>query len=222
MVNEPPLRVMLVDDHEVVRNGVKAMLQATDDIIVTAEAGSVRDAIDEADRTRPDVIVMDVRLTDGSGIEATREIRAKHPSTRVLMLTTFADDEALFSSIMAGASGYVLKQVKSGELLRAIRTIGKGDSLLDPAVTAAVLDRLRKGKHLMRDEKLARLTPQEERILTLVADGGTNKEIGDELHLAEKTVKNYVSSILSKLEVARRAEAAAYLARHTTMPGSVE
>jgi DNA-binding NarL/FixJ family response regulator len=213
---------MLVDDHEVVRNGVKAMLQATDDIIVTAEAGSVRDAIDEADRTRPDVIVMDVRLTDGSGIEATREIRAKHPSTRVLMLTTFADDEALFSSIMAGASGYVLKQVKSGELLRAIRTIGKGDSLLDPAVTAAVLDRLRKGKHLMRDEKLARLSPQEERILTLVADGGTNKEIGEELHLAEKTVKNYVSSILSKLEVARRAEAAAYLARHTTTPGSVE
>jgi two-component system, NarL family, response regulator DevR len=222
MANEPPLRVMLVDDHEVVRNGVKAMLQATDDIIVTAEAGSVRDAIDEADRTRPDVIVMDVRLTDGSGIEATREIRAKHPSTRVLMLTTFADDEALFSSIMAGASGYVLKQVKSGELLRAIRTIGKGDSLLDPAVTAAVLDRLRKGKHLMRDEKLARLSPQEERILTLVADGGTNKEIGDELHLAEKTVKNYVSSILSKLEVARRAEAAAYLARHTTVPGSIE
>jgi two-component system, NarL family, response regulator DevR len=213
---------MLVDDHEVVRNGVKAMLQATEDIIVTAEAGSVREAISEADRARPDVIVMDVRLTDGSGIEATREIRAKHPSTRVLMLTTFADDEALFSSIMAGASGYVLKQVKSGELLRAIRTIGKGDSLLDPAVTAAVLDRLRKGKHLMRDEKLARLSPQEERILTLVADGGTNKEIGDELHLAEKTVKNYVSSILSKLEVARRAEAAAYLARHTTTPGSVE
>jgi two-component system, NarL family, response regulator DevR len=222
MTKEPPLRVMLVDDHEVVRNGVRAMLQATDDIIVTAEAGSVRDAIDEADRARPDVIVMDVRLTDGSGIEATREIRAKHPNTRVLMLTTFADDEALFSSIMAGASGYVLKQVKSGELLRAIRTIGKGDSLLDPAVTAAVLDRLRKGKHLMRDEKLARLSPQEERILTLVADGGTNKEIGDELQLAEKTVKNYVSSILSKLEVARRAEAAAYLARHTTMPGSVE
>ena len=222
MANEPPLRVMLVDDHEVVRNGVKAVLHATDDIIVTAEAGSVRDAIDEADRTRPDVIVMDVRLTDGSGIEATREIRAKHPNTRVLMLTTFADDEALFSSIMAGASGYVLKQVRSGELLRAIRTIGKGDSLLDPAVTAAVLDRLRKGKHLMLDEKLARLTPQEERILTLVADGRTNREIGEELRLAEKTVKNYVSSILSKLEVARRAEAAAYLARHTTTPGSVE
>ena len=216
----PPLRVLLVDDHEVVRSGVKALLQATEDIVVTAEAGSVREAIDEADRTRPDVVVMDVRLTDGSGIEATREIRAKHPKTAVVMLTSFADDEALFASIMAGASGYVLKQVKGGELVRAIRTVGKGESLLDPAVTSAVLDRLRKGKHLLKDEKLARLSPQEERILSLVADGKTNKEIGEELNLAEKTVKNYVSSILSKLEVARRAEAAAYLARHTTTPGT--
>ena len=216
----PPLRVLLVDDHEVVRSGVKALLQATDDIVVTAEAGSVRDAIDEADRTRPDVVVMDVRLADGSGIEATREIRAKHPKTSVVMLTSFADDEALFASIMAGASGYVLKQVKGGELVRAIRTVGKGESLLDPAVTNAVLERLRNGKHLLKDEKLARLSPQEERILSLVADGKTNKEIGEELNLAEKTVKNYVSSILSKLEVARRAEAAAYLARHTTTPGT--
>src|ERR1041385_670256 len=217
-----PLRVMLVDDHEVVRNGIRAMLQATDDVIITAEASSVREAIDEADRARPDVVVMDVRLTDGSGIEATREIRAKHPDTKVLMLTSFADDEALFSSIMAGASGYVLKQVRSGELLRAIRAVGGGESLLDPAVTNAVLDRLRKGKHLLRDEKLARLSPQEERILQAIADGQTNAEIGAALGLAEKTVKNYVSSILSKLEVARRAEAAAYLARHTTTPGSVE
>jgi two-component system, NarL family, response regulator DevR len=218
--NKPPLRVLLVDDHEVVRDGVRALLQATDDIIVTAEASSVREAVDEADRARPDVVVMDVRLVDGSGIEATREIRAKHPKTAVIMLTSFADDEALFASIMAGASGYVLKQVKGGELVRAIRTVGKGESLLDPAVTKSVLDRLRKGKHLLRDEKLARLSPQEERILSAVADGKTNKEIGDELHLAEKTVKNYVSSILSKLEVARRAEAAAYLARHTTTPGT--
>jgi DNA-binding NarL/FixJ family response regulator len=218
--NKPPLRVLLVDDHEVVRDGVRALLQATDDIIVTAEAASVREAVDEADRARPDVVVMDVRLVDGSGIEATREIRAKHPKTAVIMLTSFADDEALFASIMAGASGYVLKQVKGGELVRAIRTVGKGESLLDPAVTKSVLDRLRKGKHLLRDEKLARLSPQEERILSAVADGKTNREIGDELHLAEKTVKNYVSSILSKLEVARRAEAAAYLARHTTTPGT--
>jgi DNA-binding NarL/FixJ family response regulator len=222
VTKKPPLRVMLVDDHEIVRDGIRAMLDPEDDIVVTAQAGTVRDAVDEAERTRPDVVVMDVRLQDGSGIEATREIRAKHPNTRVLMLTSFADDEALFASIMAGASGYVLKQVKSGDLLRAIRAVGAGDSLLDPSVTSAVLDRLRKGKHLMKDERLARLSPQEERILTLVADGLTNREIGDDLNLAEKTVKNYVSSILSKLEVARRAEAAAYLARHTTVPGSVE
>ena len=215
----PPLRVMLVDDHEVVRSGIAALLKATDDIVVAGEAGSVREAVDEADRTRPDVVVMDVRLADGSGIEATREIRAKRPQTQVIMLTSFADDEALFASIMAGASGYVLKQVKGGELVRAIRTVGEGKSLLDPDVTTAVLDRLRKGKHLLKDEKLARLSPQEERILELVASGKTNKEVGDELRLAEKTVKNYVSSILSKLEVARRAEAAAYLARHTTTPG---
>ena len=217
----PPLRVMLVDDHEIVRDGIRSMLDAEDDIVVTTEAGSVREAVDEAARTRPDVIVMDVRLSDGSGIEATREIRAARPETKVLMLTSFADDEALFSSIMAGASGYVLKQVKSGDLLRAIRAVGAGDSLLDPSVTNAVLDRLRRGKHLMKDEKLARLSPQEERILQLIAEGWTNRQIGDELNLAEKTVKNYVSSILSKLEVARRAEAAAYLARHTTTPGSV-
>ena len=217
---QPPLRVLLVDDHEVVRSGVRALLQATDDIIVTAEAGSVREAVDEADRSRPDVVVMDVRLADGSGIEATREIMAKHPKTAVIMLTSFADDEALFASIMAGAAGYVLKQVRGGELVRAIRTVGRGESLLDPAVTSAVLDRLRKGKHLMSDEKLARLSPQEERILAGIADGKTNREIGEELNLAEKTVKNYVSSILSKLEVARRAEAAVYLARHTATPGS--
>ncbi|MGH2555059.1 MAG: response regulator transcription factor, partial [Actinomycetota bacterium] len=187
----PPLRVLLVDDHEVVRNGIAALLKATDDIVVAGEAGSVREAIEEAERARPDVVVMDVRLADGSGIEATREIRARRPTTQVLMLTSFADDEALFASIMAGASGYVLKQVKGGELVRAIRAVGQGDSLLDPAVTKSVLDRLRRGKHLMKDEKLARLSPQEERILELVADGKTNKEIGEELHLAEKTVKNY-------------------------------
>src|SRR5437773_417660 len=190
-----PLRVLIVDDHEVVRSGIAAVLKATEDIVVAGEAGSVRDAIEEADRNRPDVVVMDVRLADGSGIEATREIRTRRPTTQVLMLTSFAYDEALFASIMAGASGYVLKQVRSGELVRAIRSVGQGQSLLDPAVTKAVLDRLRRGKHLMKDEKLARLSPQEERILSLVADGKTNHQIGDDLHLAEKTVKNYVSSI---------------------------
>ncbi|HEV2953891.1 MAG TPA: response regulator transcription factor [Candidatus Dormibacteraeota bacterium] len=214
------LRIMLVDDHEVVRSGIRAMLETNADLSVVAEAGSVIDAIREAARVRPDVIVMDVRLADGSGIEATREIRAQRSDTRVLMLTSFADDEALFASIMAGASGYVLKQVRGDDLVRAIRAIGSGQSLLDTAVTTAVLDRLRRGKHLMKDEKLARLSGQEERILGLVSEGLTNREIGEQLRLAEKTVKNYVSTILSKLEVARRAEAAAYLVRHTTTPGS--
>jgi len=215
-----PLRLMLVDDHEVVRNGLRQMLEASGDVRIVAEAGTVRDAVAEAARTKPDAIVMDVRLTDGSGIEATREIRAARPETRVLMLTSFDDDEALFSSILAGASGYVLKQIQGRDLIRAIRAVAQGQSLLDPAVTATVLERLRKGKHLLRDEKLARLSGQEERILSLIADGLTNGEIGTRLNLAEKTVKNYVSTILSKLEVGRRAEAAAYLARHTGTPGS--
>jgi two-component system, NarL family, response regulator DevR len=215
-----PLRVVLVDDHEVVRNGIKALLAETTDVSVVGEAGTVKDAIERAVWARPDVVIMDVRLPDGSGIEATREIRAKLPNTQVLMLTTFADDEALFASIMAGAAGYVLKQIKGADLVRAVLTVGRGESLLDPAVTKGVLDRLRKGKHLMKDERLARLSAQEERILEMIADGKTNNEIGQKLHLAEKTVKNYVTSILSKLEVARRAEAAAYLARHTTTPGA--
>jgi DNA-binding NarL/FixJ family response regulator len=210
-----PLRIMVVDDHEVVRDGIKALLAEEDSLTVAAEAGGVREAIERAEWARPDVVVMDIRLPDGSGIDATREIRARLPNTQVLMLTTFADDEALFASIMAGAAGYVLKQVKGGDLVRAIRAVGAGQNLLDPAVTKGVLDRLRRGKHLLGDERLARLSAQEERILGEVADGKTNREIGVDLKLAEKTVKNYVSSILSKLEVARRAEAAAYLARHT-------
>ena len=215
-----PLRVVLVDDHEVVRNGIKSLLAETPDVSVVGEAGTVKDAIERAVWARPDVVIMDVRLPDGSGIEATREIRARLPNTQVLMLTTFSDDEALFASIMAGAAGYVLKQIKGADLVRAVQTVGRGESLLDPAVTKGLLDRLRRGKHLLKDERLARLSAQEERILEMIAEGKTNREIGDRLHLAEKTVKNYVTSILSKLEVARRAEAAAYLARHTTTPGA--
>jgi two-component system, NarL family, response regulator DevR len=209
------LRVMVVDDHEVVRRGLRALLEAAGDISVVAEAGTVQQAISAADEQQPDVIVMDVRLGDGSGVEATREIRARRPETQVLMLTSFADDEALFASIMAGAAGYVLKQIRGGELLRAVRAVGEGQSLLDPAVTQSVLQRLRRGKHMLEDERLARLSAQEERILKLIADGRTNRQIGVELSLAEKTVKNYVSNILGKLDVERRAEAAAYLARHT-------
>ena len=209
---------MVVDDHELVRGGISSMLSATDDLHLVAEAETAADAIRTAERERPDVIVMDIRLLEGSGIEATREIRARLPETQVLMLTSFADDEALYASIMAGAAGYVLKQIKGGELIRAIRALGAGQCLLDPAVTRAVLERLRSGKHLRKDEKLARLSPQEEKILALVAHGKTNAQIGAELFLAEKTVKNYVSSILEKLEVAQRAEAAAYLARHSGEP----
>jgi DNA-binding NarL/FixJ family response regulator len=210
---------MLVDDHEIIRSGLRAMIEAGGDLRVVAEAGTVADAVSEAARTRPDVVVMDVRLPDGSGIEATREIRAHREETKVLMLTSFDDDEALFDSIMAGASGYVLKQIRGNDVVRAIRAVGRGESLLDPAATAAVMRRLRHGKQLIGDEKLARLSAQEERILALVADGLTNRQIGDRLHLAEKTVKNYVSTILSKLEVGRRAEAAVYLARRRGMRG---
>src|SRR3982751_2453950 len=217
MANER-LRILLVDDHEVVRDGVKSLIEANDDLTVVAEAGTVSEAVAQALRTRPDVVVMDVRLANGSGIEATREIRAKLDKTQVLMLTSFADDEALFAAIMAGAAGYVLKQIKGGDLVRGIRTVGAGQSLLDPSLTRLVLDRLRRGKHL-QDEKLGLLSAQEEKILVCVAEGKTNGQIGLELCLAEKTVKNYVSSILGKLEVARRSEAAAYLARHTALPG---
>jgi DNA-binding NarL/FixJ family response regulator len=203
-----PLRIMIVDDHEVVRDGIKALLAEEEGLTIAGEAGGVREAIERAEWARPDVVVMDIRLPDGSGIDATREIRARLPNTQVLMLTTFADDE-----------GYVLKQVLGGDLVRAIRAVGAGHNLLDPTVTKGVLDRLRKGKHLLGDERLARLSAQEERILGEVADGKTNRQIGANLKLAEKTVKNYVSSILSKLEVARRAEAAAYLVRHSQPVG---
>ena len=219
-MSAPPLRVMLVDDHQVVRDGIRLLLARAEDLVVCAEAASAREAVAVAAQALPEVIVMDVRLQDGSGIEATRDIRAARPQTAVLMLTSFADDEALVASIMAGAAGYVLKQIRGEELLGAIRAVGAGQSLLDPAVTKGVFERLRRGKHLLRDERLARLSPQEERILGLVAEGRTNGQIGTELGLAEKTVKNYVSAILAKLEVARRAEAAAYLARHTTLPGT--
>lgn len=214
------VRIMLVDDHEIVRGGLRGMLEGNADLRVVAEAATVCESIAEADRVHPELVIMDVRLADGSGIEATREIRAQHPDIKVLILTSFADDEALFAAIMAGASGYVLKQIRCGELVRAIRAVAEGQSLLDPAVTATVLTRLRKGKHLMQDEKLSRLSAHEERVLQLVTEGLTNKEIGERLRLAEKTVKNYVSTILSKLEVTRRAEAASYLARRVSTPGS--
>jgi two-component system, NarL family, response regulator DevR len=210
------IRVLLVDDHAVVRTGVRALLEVTDDLEVVGESDSPAGALREARRTRPDVVVMDVRLATESGIDATRDIRAALPDAQVLMLTSFADDEALFASVMAGAAGYVLKQIRGEDLVRGIREVGSGRSLLDPLVTRQVLDRLRRGKRLMGDERLERLSPQEERVLEFVAQGMTNREIGTELGLAEKTVRNYVSSVLGKLDVGRRAEAAAYVARHST------
>jgi DNA-binding NarL/FixJ family response regulator len=158
---------------------------------------------------------MDVRLSDGSGVEATREIRSRHPETKVMMLTSFADDEAMIASIMAGASGYVLKQIRGNDIVASIRSVGEGNSLLDAASTEAIIDRLRNGKHLFGDERLARLSAREERVLEGMTQGLTNREIGEGMGVAEKTVKNYVSSVLLKLDVGRRAEAAAYLARHS-------
>jgi DNA-binding NarL/FixJ family response regulator len=207
-------RVMLVDDHEVVRSGLKAMLETIDDFEVVAEAGTAGEAVLRARSYHPDVIVMDVRLPDRSGVEACREIRAENPQIQVLMLTSFSDDQALFDSIMAGAAGYVLKQIRGGDLVEGIRRVAAGESLLDPAVTARVLERVRNPQG-DKDPRLARLTPTEARILDMIAEGLTNREIGERVHLAEKTVKNYVSTILAKLQVSRRAEAAAYVAdRH--------
>ena len=208
-----PLKVMLVDDHEVVRQGLKALLEVESDISVIAEASSGREAVDMAKIYSPNVVVMDVRMPDGSGVEACRDIRDTDSDIQVIMLTSYSDDEALFNSIMAGAAGFVLKQIRGRDLVEAIRTVGGGRSLLDPGVTKRVLERLRKAKFEDKDPKLARLSPQEERILDMIGEGLTNRQIAERIHLSDKTVKNYVSNILSKLEVARRAEAASYVAR---------
>jgi two-component system, NarL family, response regulator DevR len=207
------LRVMLVDDHEVVRQGLRALLEAEEDIEVVAEADNGPGAVSLASAHQPDVVVMDVRMPGGSGVDACRAIRDERPEAQVIMLTSFSDDEALFNSIMAGAAGFVLKQIRGRDLIDAIRTVGGGRSLLDPDVTNRVLERLRKAKFDEKDPKLARLSPQEERILDMVGEGLTNREIAERIHLSDKTVKNYVSTILQKLEVARRAEAASYVTR---------
>lgn len=208
-----PLRVILVDDHEIVRQGLRALLEGEQDIEVVGEADSGKSALEFVRIHNPDVVVMDVRMPEGSGVEACRDIRAEYPDMQVIMLTSYSDDEALFNSIMAGAAGFVLKQIRGQDLVEAIRKVGAGQSLLDPGVTKRVLERLRKAKFEEKDAKLARLSPQEERILDMVGEGLTNKEIAERIHLSDKTVKNYVSTILQKLEVARRAEAASYVAR---------
>ena len=213
MTGAEKLKVMLVDDHEIVRQGIRTLIEAEDDMAVVAEASSGAQAVSYARIDSPDVVVMDVRMPDGSGVDACREVRSENPEIKVIMLTSFSDDTALFNSIMAGASGYVLKQIRGTDLIEAIRTVGAGGSLLDPEAATRVLDRLRKAHFDDRDPKLSRLSAQEERILDKVAKGMTNRQIGEEMHLSDKTVKNYVSSILGKLEVARRSEAAAYITR---------
>jgi two-component system response regulator DevR len=207
------LRLLVVDDHEVVRQGLVALLDRRPGFQVVAQAGTVEESIAQARLHQPDIVVMDVRLPDGSGVEACREIRAELPATRVIMLTSFPDDEAVLSAIVAGASGYLLKQIRARDLVAALEAVGRGESLLDPAVTERVLERVRRIATGQVDDELSVLTSQERKILMLVAEGKTNKEIAAEVFLSDKTVKNYVSSILSKLNLERRAQAAAFIAR---------
>jgi two-component system, NarL family, response regulator DevR len=215
-----PLRLLIVDDHEIVRQGLVALLDRRPGFEVVAQAGSVAESIAQAHLHQPDIVVMDVRLPDGSGVEACRAIRDERPDTRVVMLTSFPDDEAVLSAIVAGASGYLLKQIRARDLVAALEAIGRGDSLLDPAVTERVLERVRRIAAGETNDELSVLTPQERKILALVAEGKTNKEIAGEVFLSDKTVKNYVSSILSKLNLERRAQAAAFVAKHRSGRGT--
>jgi two-component system, NarL family, response regulator DevR len=207
----PELKVLLVDDHEVVRAGIRALLDSQDDMVVVGEAGTAEEGIRRVGYDEPDVVVLDVRLPDRSGVEACRDIRERFPDVKVLMLTSFADEEALMSAILAGASGYVLKRVKSTDLVGDIRRVGSGESLLDSDMTEKLFDRLRQGSK--EDPLLGRLSKQERTIVGHIANGLTNKQIAEEMFLAEKTVKNYVSNLLTKMGMSRRSEAAAYVAR---------
>ena len=206
-----PKRILLCDDHEVVREGLRGLITRHAGMHVVAEAASVTEAIDSAAKTQPDVVIMDVRLPDGSGVEACRAIREARPETKVIMLTSYADDDALFASIIAGASGYLLKQTRGQAVIDAITAVAAGRSLLDPDVTGKVLERVRASRG--EDPALASLTEQERKVLAELAEGRTNREIGEKLFLSEKTVKNYVSRILDKLGLSRRAEAAAFMAK---------
>lgn len=207
------ISVLLVDDHDVVREGLRALLRRAPGVEVVGEAATAADAVAAAARLSPDVVVLDVRLPDGSGIEVCRDIRAQRSETHVLMLTSYADDEALFASIMAGAAGYLLKETRAADLLAAITATAAGGSLLDPTMTQRVFERLRSGGGAGVADPLSQLSAQEQRILALIAAGRTNREIAAEVFLSDKTVKHYVSAILSKLQLSRRSEAAAVWAR---------
>jgi two-component system, NarL family, response regulator DevR len=205
------ITVFLLDDHEVVRRGVRDLLEASGEIEVIGEASTAEEALNRIPSVRPQVAVLDVRLPDGNGVEVCREIRNNHPEIACLMLTSYSDDEALFEAIMAGAAGYVLKQIRGNDLVAAVKQVATGASLLDPALTGRVMARLRNPPQ--EDERLGRLSEQERRILGLIAEGMTNRQIANELHLAEKTIKNYVSNLLMKLGMERRTEAAVFAAR---------
>lgn len=204
-----PIRVFLLDDHEVVRRGVAALLEAEDDIEVVGEAGTVAQALARVSAARPDVAVLDVRLPDGDGVSVCREIRSRMPHIACLMLTSFSDEEALFDALMAGAAGYVLKQIHGSDLIGAVRSVAAGESLLDPRSTAQMLQRLRTREE--RKDPLSALSDQERQILELIGEGLTNRQIGERMFLAEKTVKNYVSNLFSKLDMRRRTQAAAFV-----------
>jgi two-component system response regulator DevR len=207
-------RILLVDDHEVVRLGLKSLLERHPQFEVVGEAGSARDALEQVAATEPDVVVMDIRLPGTSGIEACEQIVDQYPNTKVIMLTSYAEDEMLFSAIRAGASGYVLKQIASEELVKAIEAVGRGEALLDPAVTQRVFQEVRRAVKEEEASAFQHLSQQEKHVLLLVSEGKTNREIAKNLFLGEGTVRNYVSSILSKLGVNNRAEAAAYAVEH--------
>ncbi len=207
----PRTRIFLLDDHEIVRHGLRDLFESESDLEVVGESGSAREAERIIPALRPDVAVLDARLPDGSGIDVCRSIRSRDPGVRGLILTSYDDDEALFAAIMAGASGYVLKQIRSTDLVDAVRRVATGQSLLDPAVTTRVLDRLRHADDA--PSELAQLTERERQILELIAEGLTNRQIGERLYLAEKTVKNYVSSLLAKLGLERRTQAAVLAAK---------
>jgi DNA-binding NarL/FixJ family response regulator len=211
--NKPTIRLLLVDDHEVLRLGLKTLFTDTEDIHVIGEAGTRAAAVSEADRLHPDVVLMDVRLPDGSGIDACREIRNSSPQTRVLFLTSFADDDAVMATIMAGAKGFLLKEISGEELIRAVKTVAEGQSILDPATTERVLTRMQHLSISSTDGKKESLAPQEMKVLTLVAQGQTNKEIAVALDLSDKTVGHYLENIFQKLQVTRRSQAAAEFVR---------
>lgn len=209
---DAPIRLFLLDDHEVVRRGLKDLLEQEADIVIVGESSLAHDAAERIPVIRPDVAVLDARLPDGSGIEVCRDVRSADPGIAVIILTSYDDDDALFAAIMAGAAGYVLKQVRGTDLVDAVRRVAAGQSLLDPAVTQRVLTRIREGRP--PEDPLAQLTKQERRILLLIGEGLTNRQIAAEMFLAEKTVKNYVTQLLSKLGLKRRTQAAVLVTRH--------